>query len=82
MIKKILIGIIKIKNKKIKLINKKLKYILKIIQIMEATPEFASFKKVIIFGSKGSGKTSLSKRIERGSFTNETPTDNGKIKLI
>ena len=49
---------------------------------MEATPEFASFKKVIIFGSKGSGKTSLSKRIERGSFSNESPTDNGKIKLF
>ena len=49
---------------------------------MEATPEFASFKKVVIFGSKGSGKTSLSKRIERGSFSNESPTDNGKIKLF
>ena len=49
---------------------------------MESTPEFATFKKVIIFGSKDSGKTSLSKRIERGSFSNESPTDNGKIKLI
>ena len=49
---------------------------------MEATPEFASFKKVIIFGSKGSGKTSLSKRIDRGSFSNETSSDNGKIKLF
>ena len=48
---------------------------------MEATPEFASFKKVIIFGSKGSGKTSLTKRIKRGSFSNESPTDNGKIQI-
>ena len=49
---------------------------------MDEKIEFASFKKVIIFGSKDSGKTSLSKRIERGSFSNESPTDNGKIKLI
>ena len=40
---------------------------------MDASGEFASFKKVVIFGNKGSGKTSLSKRIERGSFTNEQP---------
>jgi small GTP-binding protein len=46
---------------------------------MESTPEFASFKKVIIFGSKDSGKTSLSKRIERGSFSNESPTDNAFV---
>ena len=39
---------------------------------------FASYKKLIVFGSEGTGKTSLSKRIERGSFTNETHTDNGK----
>jgi len=49
---------------------------------MEATPELASFKKVIIFGSKGSGKTSLSRRLEYGSFSNESPTDNGKINLF
>ena len=39
--------------------------------------EFASYKKLIVFGSEGTGKTSLSKRIERGSFTNETHTENG-----
>ena len=49
---------------------------------MEASHEFASFKKVVVFGSKGSGKTSLSKRIELGSFKNESPTDNGMIKYI
>jgi GTPase SAR1 family protein len=40
--------------------------------------EFASYKKLIVFGSEGTGKTSLSKRIERGSFTNETHPGNGK----
>ena len=44
---------------------------------MDASGDFASFKKVVIFGSKGTGKSSLSKRIERGSFTNEQPTENG-----
>ena len=48
---------------------------------MEVSPEFASYKKVLIFGSKGSGKTSLTKRIERGNFSNESPTDNRKIKI-
>ena len=27
-------------------------------------------------------KNTFDKRIERGSFSNESPTDNGKIKLI
>ena len=49
---------------------------------MEGTAEFASFKKVIIFGSEGSGKTSLVKRIETGSFTNESHTDDGNYNLI
>ena len=42
---------------------------------MESAAEFASYKKVVIFGSEGSGKTSLTKRIERGSFTNQSHTD-------
>ncbi len=46
---------------------------------MEDAPKFASFKKVIIFGRKGSGKKSLSRKIERGSFSNKSLTDNGKI---
>ena len=41
--------------------------------------EFLSYKKLIIFGNKGSGKSSLSKRIERGSFTEENPSENGNI---
>ena len=49
---------------------------------MEGAPEFASFKKVVIFGSEGSGKTSLAKRIERGSFTNELHTEAGNLKYF
>ena len=48
---------------------------------MDASEEFASYKKVIIFGNEGSGKTSLTKRIERGSFTNESHTENCKLKI-
>lgn len=50
---------------------------------MENQIEFVSFQKVLLFGAEGSGKTSLVKRLERGSFTNESPSDNGnKIFLI
>ena len=45
---------------------------------MEAAPEYAFYKKVIIFGSEGSGKTSLRKRIETGNFTTESHTEEGK----
>ena len=48
---------------------------------MEGSPEFVSYKKVLIFGSEGTGKTSLTKRIERGSFTNESHTENCKLKI-
>ena len=50
----------------------------RIIYKMEGSPEFVSYKKVLIFGSEGTGKTSLTKRIERGAFTNESHTENGK----
>jgi small GTP-binding protein len=36
---------------------------------MESQMEYDSFKKVLIFGNAGSGKTSLVERLERGSFT-------------
>jgi GTPase SAR1 family protein len=38
--------------------------------------EFISYKKMIIFGAEGTGKSSLTKRLERGSFTNEYHTEN------
>ena len=49
---------------------------------MENTPEFVSYKKLIIFGAEGSGKTSLTKTFEKGTFTNETHSENGKLNII
>ena len=44
---------------------------------MENKIEYNSFKKVLIFGNAGSGKTSLVERLEKGSFTEgEKPLDN------
>ena len=42
------------------------------------SPKFVSYKKVLIFGAVGSGKTTLTKYIEKGSFSSETHTENGK----
>ena len=36
--------------------------------------EFISLKKVIIFGAEGSGKTTLSKVMETGTFSEQSPT--------
>ena len=47
---------------------------------MENQLEYDSFKKVLIFGNAGSGKTSLVERLEKGSFTeDEKPSDNDFI---
>ena len=49
---------------------------------MEKTPKFFSYKKVLVFGAKGTGKTTLSKYIEKGEFYDESHTESGiKIKF-
>lgn len=45
---------------------------------MDSTPEFVSYKKVIVFGKEGVGKTSLIKRIEKNTFSKESIKDNRK----
>ena len=45
-------------------------------------PEFISYKKVVIFGDKGTGKSSLTKRIEKDGFTEESPTENRKYIFL
>ena len=41
--------------------------------------EWIGYKKLLIFGVEGSGKTSLPKRLERGCFTNESHSKERKI---
>ena len=45
---------------------------------MDNSSEFVSYKKLIIFGAEGSGKTSLTISFGTGSFKNESHSDNGK----
>ena len=53
---------------------------------MEKIEEFLSFKKLLLFGSHNTGKTSLTKSIEKGVSTDETQTTDSKkltkFKLI
>ena len=46
---------------------------------MDEKIEFASFKKVLIFGTGGSGKTSLVQRLKNGSFSEESPSESGNF---
>jgi GTPase SAR1 family protein len=48
---------------------------------MEKTEEFISYKKILLFGSPGSGKTSLIKSIEKDISPDESPEANGKYKI-
>jgi GTPase SAR1 family protein len=46
---------------------------------MEISEEFISYKKILLFGSQGSGKSSLIKSIEKDISEEESPYANGKI---
>ena len=48
---------------------------------MDNSPEFYSYKKLLIFGSQGSGKSSLVKLLKKGSSGNDKQ-ENGNLKLI
>ncbi len=46
---------------------------------MEKSKEYASFKKVLIFGAVGVGKTTLTNYIENDTFSEESPTEDSKL---
>ena len=48
---------------------------------MEDDPEFASYKKLLIFNAERSGKIALTEIFNRWfNFESETYTENGKLK--
>ena len=49
---------------------------------METSSDYVSYKKLLVFGSEGTGKTSFTKRLEQDLFEDESHTQDGKIKLI
>ena len=49
---------------------------------MESSPEFVSYKKVLVFGAEGTGKTTLAKYIEKGSFSEETHSEKSKYNTF
>lgn len=40
--------------------------------------EFISFKKIVIFGSEGTGKSTLTSRFDNNYFKEENPSDSCK----
>ena len=48
---------------------------------MDNSPEFFSYKKLLIFGSQGSGKSSIVKMLKKGSSGNDQP-DSGNLIFI
>jgi GTPase SAR1 family protein len=45
---------------------------------MEEKDEYTFYKKVVIIGSEGSGKSSLTSMFEKNSFKNEEPSNSRK----
>ena len=47
---------------------------------MDTNDIFKSYRKVLLFGSKGVGKSSLSQRLKTGKFEDDIPqTEDGKL---
>lgn len=49
---------------------------------MNSEAEFVSFQKVLVFGIKSSGKTTLTKYILSGKFNEEEPTGDSILQLF
>jgi len=45
---------------------------------MDNNPKFVLFKKLLIFGAEGVGKTTLTSVLESNNFTEEEPSNGGK----
>ena len=45
----------------------------------EKDNEFTSYKKIIIFGTEGSGKSTLTNSLETGKFSEQTHSENSKL---
>lgn len=45
---------------------------------MENSPKFSNFKKLLIFGTEGAGKTTLTSALYNNAFIEEEPTKESK----
>ena len=45
----------------------------------EMENEFISYKKIVIFGAEGSGKTTLSNSLKTGKFLEQSHSENSKL---
>ena len=49
---------------------------------MSSDMEFISYKKLVIFGAKGSGKTSFIKSIQNQKFEEDSVSEDGKYNIF
>jgi GTPase SAR1 family protein len=49
---------------------------------MDSDMEFISYKKLVIFGAKGSGKTSFIKSIQHMKFEEDSISEDGKNNIF